>query len=502
VATVTHREFVEWIRGVEAEYPVTSWTIRGIHAWPLVRLSLSATTFRSVSPGHSLAAGWRRLGINVGRGLARWAGGYVRDRRANRRPWERADAVFLASSIGRRPVLDGKRYDLRSGPYVALLERLGARPLVWETSPYGDYSVPRHTPSFLVQPHLIALRAASQTLPLGADLVALPGYDQFLDRVREAGLHFPHADLGRLRRDMLYLRRLADRFAGWLRRSRPRLGFVANTGLQEQAFCLACRELGITSIEVQHGVQGELHPSYGSWFAIPPEGWETRARIFWSWDEESASAINRWAACAPGHHVAVVGGDPWREMWMTDGGDLSRRTDRSIEERKRGAGSDRHILVTLSSQGEIVPQAIGDAVRDSPPGWRYWFRLHPVNQAERMKEARRVLDALGVDLELTEFATEVPLHGLLRHVDCHLSAGLSTVVTEAAGHGVPSIAFGAEAPDFYEAETAAGMLLVARTSPEILAALHHFLKEGRREMVELAARAPGVMERLLAGTIA
>jgi hypothetical protein len=119
-----------------------------------------------------------------------------------------------------------------------------------------------------------------------------------------------------------------------------------------------------------------------------------------------------------------------------------------------------------------------------------------------MKEARRVLDALGVDLELTEFATEVPLHGLLRHVDCHLSAGLSTVVTEAAGHGVPSIAFGAEAPDFYEAETAAGMLLVARTSPEILAALHHFLKEGRREMVELAARAPGVMERLLAGTIA
>ena len=38
-----------------------------------------------------------------------------------------------------------------------LLERLGARPLVWETSPYGDYNVPRHTPSFLVQPHLIEL---------------------------------------------------------------------------------------------------------------------------------------------------------------------------------------------------------------------------------------------------------------------------------------------------------------------------------------------------------
>jgi hypothetical protein len=501
-AKLTHREFVEWIRGVEAEFPVTSWTVRGIHAWPLVRLALSATTFRSVSPGHSLAAGWRRLGINIGQGLARWAGAYVRDRSANRRPWARADAVFLASSIGRRPLLDGKRYDLRSGPYVALLERLGARPLVWETSPYGDYNVPRHTPSFLVQPHLIALRAASQVLPLGDDRVALEGYEPFLERVRAAGLRLPHADLDRLRRDMLYLRRLADRFAGWLGRSRPRLGFVANTGLQELAFCLACRELGITSVEVQHGVQGDLHPSYGSWFAIPREGWETRARIFWSWDEESAAAINRWAVCAPGRHVAVNGGDPWREMWMVDGGDLSRRTDRSIEERKRAAGSERHILVTLSSQGEIVPEALAAAVRDSPAGWRYWFRLHPVNQADRMKDARRVLGALGVDLGLMEFATEVPLHGLLRHMDCHLSAGLSTVVTEAAAHGVPSIAFGAEAPDFYEAETAAGMLLVARTSPEILAALHHFLKEGRRKVAKVPARAPGVMQRLLSGTIA
>jgi hypothetical protein len=496
-ATVTHREFVEWIRGAEAEFPVTSWTVRGIHAWPLIRLSLSATTFRSVSPGHSLGAGWRRLGINAGQGLARWARAYAGDRAANRRPWERADAVFLASSIGRRPLVGGRRYDIRSGPYVALLERSGARPLVWETSPYGDYNVPRHTPSFLVQPHLIALRAACQALPLGHDRVELEGYHRFLERVRDAGLRFPHADLERLRRDMLYLRRLADRFAGWLRRSRPRLGFVANTGLQEQAFCLACRELGITSVEVQHGVQGDLHPSYGSWFAVPAEGWETRARVFWSWDEESAAAINRWAACAPGQHVAIVGGDPWREMWVAERGEPSRSTDRVIEERKLASGAERHVLVTLSSQGDVVPAAIGAAVRGSPAQWRYWFRLHPVNQAERMREAKRVLGRLGVDLELMEFATEVPLHGLLRQVDCHLSAGLSTVVTEAAAHGVPSVACGAEAPDFYEAEAAAGMLRVAGTSEEILAALRRFMEEGRRPVIAAPARAPGVMSRLL-----
>ena len=499
---MTRREFIEWIGGLETDFPVTSWKVRGIHVWPLIRLSLYSSTFQSGSPTHSLGAGWRRLGGNVGRGLAAWAKAYAGDRRANRSPLEPADVVFLASSIGRRPLVDGKRYDARSGPFVDLLGHLGARSLVWEMSPSGDYNVSRHTPSFLVQPHLTVLRAACQVLPLGDDQVALERYDGFLARVHAAGLTFAHADVHRIRRDVLFLRRLADKFAGWLRRSRPRLGLVANTGLQEQAFCLACRELGITSVEVQHGVQGDLHPTYGSWFAVPAEGWETRARVFWNWDEESTAAINRWAVCAPNHHVAITGGDPWREMWMDGSGELSRHADQLIEQRKRAAGGERHILVTLSSQGDVVPADVLDAIRCSPPGWLYWFRMHPVNQAPRRLDAIRVLGSLGVDSELLDFATEVPLHALLRRMDCHLSVGLSTVVTEAASHGVPSIACGREAPDFYRAEMREGMLLVATESSEILEALHRLLEQGRRPVTLEPARAPATMRRLLDGDLA
>ncbi len=499
---MTRREFVEWLRRTENDFPVASWTVRGIHVWPLIRLSLSSSAFQSGTPAYSLSAGWRRLAGNVARGVTAWAQAYVGDRKSNRRPWERADAVFLASSIGRRPLVEGKRYDVRAGPFVELLEGLGARTLVWEMSPLGDYNVPRHTPSFFVQPHVIALRTACQVLPPGDDRMQLYRYEEFLARVRAAGLGFPHSDTMRVRRDVLFLRRLADKFAGWLRRSRPRLGLVANTGLQEQAFCLACREEGITSVEVQHGVQGNLQPSYGSWFAVPPDGWETRARVFWSWDEESAAAINRWAVCAPNRHVAINGGDPWREMWMGDASELSRRTDLHIAERKRASGAERHILVTLSSQGDVVPPAVLEAVRASPPSWAFWFRLHPVNQSARRLEAEGVLAPLGVELALMRFATEVPLHALLRRMDCHLSVGLSTVVTEAAAHGVPSIACGREAPDFYRAEVETGMLLVATEMPDILEALRRFLREGRRAVTAERPRARAAMRRLLDGDLA
>jgi hypothetical protein len=437
----------------------------------------------------------------VVRGLGAWATARIGDRKANRGPGEPAEAVFLGASIGRRPLLEGRRYDVRAGPYVDLLGRLGSRALVWEASPFGDYNVPRHTPSYFVQPRLMALRAVAQVLPLRSDAPTLDRYDQFAAAVRAAGLSFVHADVTRIRRDMLYIRLLADTFSRWLRRSGARMGFVAGTGTQEQAFCLACRELGITSVEVQHGVQGDLHPSYGSWFAVPAEGWETRARVFWSWDEQSAAAINRWAGETACRHVAIVGGDPWREMWTNGAGELARRVDERIRERMRAAGGDRHILVTLSSQGEVVPSELVAAMRASPADWRYWFRLHPVNQAKRQADARRILGPLGVDPRLTQFATEAPLHALLGRMDCHLSVSLSTVISEAAAFGVPSVAIGREAPDFYRAELSTGMLAAATTGPEVLEAIRRQLQRGRSGPAQKGFRALETMRRLLQGKL-
>jgi hypothetical protein len=498
---VNFQEFAEWIRKVEADFPVAAWSIVGIRVWPTIRLSLSSTTFGAGVRGHSLDAGWRRLGWNVGRGLVAWGRAYAGDRVSNQRPWEPAQAVFLTTSAGRRPLVDGKRYDVRSGPFVELLQHRDLNSLVWEMSPYGDYNVPRYTPSFLIQPHLVRLRVASQILPLGKDLIDLEGYSGFLDRVREEGLAFPHVELQRLRRDVLFLRLLRDTYVRWLRRAGPRLGFVANTSLPDQAFCLACRELGIVSVEVQHGVQGDLHPSYGPWFTVPPEGWPTRARVFWNWDEKSAATINRWARLAPDHHIAIVGGDPWREKAMGAGDASSRHTDRLIEQRMQVSGAERHILVTLTSTGDVIPREVLDAIRSAPPSWRFWFRLHPVGQVERMREAKRLLAPLGVDPSLVEFATETPLHPLLRRMDGHLSVGQSTVVAEAAVHGVPSVATSRGAAEAYWTEASAGLLLTGNTADEILAALDRLLSSGRRAASQEPPKAAAAMQRVLEGDL-
>jgi hypothetical protein len=498
---VTRNEFLQWLQGIEDELPVTTWRVRGIRVWPLIRLSLSSTTFGAGSPRHGLTAHWHQHLRHLTGGMLAWARAYVGDRAANRRPVEPSDAVFLSYSTGRRPLMGGKRYDLRAGPFVEMLSTLGATSLVWELSPFGDYNTPRYTPSFLVQPYLVALRAVCQIAPVGDDRVELESYPEFLANVQEAGLRFAHANVERVRRDALFLRRLADTFRRWLERSRPRLGFVANTSLPEQAFCIACRELGITSVELQHGVQGDLHPSYGSWFAVPREGWETRAKVFWSWDQQSADAINRWARHAPGRHVAIVGGDPWRDMWLSNDHESARVSRDKVERRKEAAGGTHHVLVTLSSQGPVVPRPVLDAVRLSPPEWRYWFRLHQVDQAARWPLAKQLVEEVGADPALLEFATEAPLHALLGCLDCHLTVSLSTVVAEAAAHGLPSVACAPEAADFFRQQMAGGMLAVAETPGEIVAALQALLVQGRRPVGWGPSRAPALLRQLLEGTL-
>jgi hypothetical protein len=188
-------------------------------------------------------------------------------------------------------------------------------------------------------------------------------------------------------------------------------------------------------------------------------------------------------------------------MWTNGGGELARRVDERIHERMRLAGGDRHILVTLSSQGDVVPSEVVEAISASSADWRYWFRLHPVNQAERREAARRILDPLGVDPRLTEFATEAPLHALLGHMDCHLSVSLSTVITEAAAIGVPSVAIGREAPDFYRSELSTGMLAVATTGPELLEAIRGQLRRGRSAPAQDGPRSLETMRRLLQGEL-
>jgi hypothetical protein len=496
---VTKAEIIEFLNDLERTLPVSEWRVCGFRVWPFIRFELYESNFNPMFAGTGLAGGWRARLSLLARGLAGWARARLTDRRANQKRDQPADAVFLAYSIGTQPTVDGRRYNPLLAPYVDLLTRQGRRSVVWEMAPFGEYNTPRAIPSCYIQPYLTWLRLRHLRAQSRPAEIQLEGYDRFVGRVTEQGLQSRYLTLATIWRDAYFVRRLADGFKRWLGRVRPTIGFTADYSLREHAFCLACRELDIRSVDLQHGVQGELHPTYGSWERVPAEGYEVKPTVHWCWDEASAEAINRWADRGSGIHRAIAAGDPWREAWLDGGQPFVRAFDAELSRWKRKSSAELHVLVTLDTIGDIIPPFVLDAFRRSPRSWCYWLRLHPVNQRVRRPLAAAVLargEFAAMDLDAV---AQWPLHAILRQVDAHLTISWSSVILEAEAFGVPSIACDTWAGEVYRTQVERGTLRVALSNTALALELGRVTaRRGRPQQ----PRRPGpdeVMRQLLNG---
>jgi hypothetical protein len=481
---------------IESALPVSEWRIDGLRVWPLIRLTLYANWFDAAVPEASIAASRGRNAMAAVRVLSAWAKAVVKDASRNIAPTRRCDALFLAYSAGTQPLIDGWRVNRLLAPYVSLLDEAGYTTSVWEMSPYSDYNLPRFTPSFLVQPWLLFWRTVTLRDTRARD-ERLDGYEDFLECARSFTRPFRYSDIGSLRRDARFIRRAADGFKRWIARAKPKLGIIADYGPREQAFCLACRELSVSTVDIQHGVQGEMHPAYGRWNDVPAGGFETRPTYYWNWDEKSAGAINRWTYRFDATPRAVVGGNAFADQWRDSESELFKRFARALDAELAKAGGSKHVIVSLDSIGDILPPAIRGALAAAPKDWCFWLRLHPVNQQNQRRALATVLRTLNCRVLNWEFTSASPLTPLLYRADVHLSVNWSSVIDEAAEAGLRSVAAANHAAELYPDHVTSGVLRVVETSEDILTALRAQMREAPAARQLATTRAADAMRWLM-----
>lgn len=494
---IGRNEFIDSLRAVETELDVAEWRVNGMRVWPLVRLTLFANAFNAAVASASISDSRWKNALNVGRTLRTWASATLRDMPKNRSPDAACDVLFLAYSNGSQPVVGGLHLNPLLAPYAEFALRAERRVSVWEMAPHSDYNIPRYTPSYFVQPRLLYWRLATFRPPPKSPRTQLEGFDEFLRRVSTLGVEFRYHSLNALIRDATFVRTAADGFVRWLERAKPKIGFIADYGPREQAFCLACRELGITTVDIQHGVQGELHPAYGGWHNVPPGGYETRPQLYWTRDERSAAAINRWATRPNVGCRAFVGGNAFAEQWQDPASELAARFGAELESHISRAGGSTHILVSLDSLGDVIPDRLLGALRVAPEHWCFWLRLHPVNQRTQSAALRVALPQLRTHLLDWRFASSAPLPPLLRRADAHLSVSWSSVIDEAAEEGVPSVACAIDAEEVFPERVASGLLRTATSADEIVQALAIQIARGKPKLPHLANRGAAAFRQLL-----
>ena len=470
-------EYMDIVNDIEAKFPVDQWIINDIHVWPLIRAQLvrqmdfflNKKLANRSQPGLTALRNIRRI-FDLNISFAKYLYAFISDHRRNDKIAGRnIDALFLTYCIDRVLVNDCF-YNKMIDPIIERLDEHQIRSLVLEMSSTGQYYIPRYKPSKYIQPCLDYLLFKNK-IPLAKKSLGnsqLSRFDDFVKYLNGLNLRLIIPDIRSIKKEVVLIRDMASFLKKIIVQTSPAIGLSTQYyGRKGMALNLACREAGIISVDIQHGIQSDLHWAYGRWLRVPEKGYELLPELFWCWSDTEAEVIKKWNKKVKKYHRPIVIGNLWLKKWLNGGSDIVRSYDAKVSSFKQKHVKSIHILYTM--QDETISEVILEAIRESSAFCFWWIRCHPTLIDRRIK-IQMSLGNLGLDNFDIEKASTWPLYALLRHMSIHIT-GWSTTVIEALEFNVPSILIHESGSELFAEQIEKGMALYAHNSREVVDAI-------------------------------
>ncbi|HHY37353.1 MAG TPA: hypothetical protein GX507_00225 [Clostridia bacterium] len=173
-----------------------------------------------------------------------------------------------------------------------------------------------------------------------------------------------------------------------LERIRPRIVFVncASYGGSKAILCKACHDLGIITVEAQHGVVNQYHPAYnyGSAAAFFHEylpDYFLVYGVYW------ANLLKRYPP------VKVVIGNPFMDEW------------KAVNRMKRNDYANTVLFVSQPEVSQLVTEYLIRAAQTLSRNYRLVFRPHPAELVSEEQERR--LHSVGAVIDRTSHIYEL-----------------------------------------------------------------------------------------------
>jgi len=441
------------LKEIELSYPVGTWQINNIHIWPILRRLIAAEVSE------------QKTSVSVRKQIVEENHDIILTDLLKRE----YDAIFL-TNYTYKANLNEVWYDRICDPIIESLNKIGIKSL-----------------SLLPQPKQIEsqkffsnnVNTYSYFLKLPLDRYikthhnTLDGFFDLLEYL-ETKLSIKSISYQRIVDTVSQIRDKADFYRMILKSAKAKIGLMVCYYREDgYAFSLACHELSIPSVDIQHGVQGEYHFAYGGWNNVPDEGYNILPSAFWCWSEYEQSFISKWGKR---YHQSFVGGNGWLDMWMSSDFQLSNQYNDIIN--KSTENGQIKIIMTLQPLYGLpgwdhnIPQWVIDAIKECPENWRFYIRSHPQmvsgnyrNELESTIEQLKsngILDKVEIDL-----ATNLPLPALLQVMDVHITA-FSTCVLEAEYFGIASVIIHKTGCSYYKDQVESGKVLPAFNKQQLI----------------------------------
>lgn len=470
-------ELMDLINECEALFPVDKWFMENIHVWPLIRNGLffdNADEYQTLSSLNTYKSKtvYRMVQISkIIKSLLSFSYAYITDYKKNSMPVRQFDAVFLSNGVSFL-WLKNAWYEKFCDPIMDTLREKNISCFLMSCG--RKCLFPRYSSSMLIQPQLDLSRIRDMLLSERTNCAQerMIEFQEMIDFLAERYDSIILPDIRIIRKNINSIKTLSKVFKRILKMINPSIGLlVSYYSLEGMAFNLACHELGIRSVDIQHGLQGDLHVAYGRWEKVPEKGYELLPSIFWCWSNYETASIKRWCTKLISGHETIVGGNLLLELWRSGDDNIVRYYDKKISKIKKNYSSAIHILYALEGHEEIDKlELMAQIIKKTGTRYHWWIRLHPCFLNQRKKIRKRLSDNQILNYVELDAATDLPLYALLRHIDIHVTTFSSTVI-EAEAFGVPSVILEQLGAELFSNQILSGWAIPAYTIGSIIPAI-------------------------------
>jgi hypothetical protein len=495
-----HKSAVEKIAELEQRFDVNSVRYEGLMIWPLVRMALWTQlchpVMKLMQEGcHQSTEPTSRLVSNLKGllGCLAFPLKYVKSQRIHQRQLQTldrsrpVDILFFSRAQYHKDEFGGKLYDRYLDPMIDFVkDRFNT--LKFELKSEMAYDgLPCFEPAAIFDPRPFFMVKSLGGIPAKLE------QRSDIENIDELNKAVVEATGSGLSLDERYLEKQADLVKRYICFFKEIFSVLCPEAVffacyyEPIAMALvgACKEMGIVTVDIQHGKQGKYHGMYTHWTKIPEEGYELLPDFFWCWGEESKHNIENWYPAGCSHHKIIVGGNLWLAKWVHgygDGLEISREAEAYCRILN---GADKVILVTLQpldDMSETVPLHVLKSMSSSPREWHWLIRLHPQQMAQKEQVRKYILQHGASNFEIDQ-SSSLPLYTLLKMANHHITCW-SSVCYEALAFDVPTTIVHPSGLAFYGEYIKQGLFTYADDDVSLLRAIENKQeRDGLRESV-------------------
>lgn len=232
---------------------------------------------------------------------------------------------------------------------------------------------------------------------------------------------------------------------------------------QGAAMCYIAKKNNIEILDIQHGVQGSLHPAY-NYRNLPKKSFNTIPNSFVVYSERDKKNIDRWSNSKLKPTVKTIKNGL---NYLFSKKEISEYLNGQYAQFFKKYKDKKLILITLC-WAYYFPKIFQDVLKNAKSDIFFLIKFHPNTTDQEKKEVLKILKNLNTTNYEIHESSNIPLFTLFSQVNIHLAI-VSTAILEALDFNLFTIATGSRAEAYYGHLASSGdNLIIANSQHEIL----------------------------------